>query len=139
MWALPAIHKRVYCLAKMTLCYDVARIPAFCQSIKPHLKRSVDTFIVRQTYCFSRPVKGVSSFFLPQGCWPISYCLETIFNFLKMYYINFYIHCNLYFISPLPVFTPEGTIGLPSVRPSVCQSVCPSVCLSAKNLDPFIT
>jgi len=31
------------------------------------------------------------------------------------------------FISPLPVFTPEGTIGLPSVRPSVRPSVCPSV------------
>ena len=30
-------------------------------------------------------------------------------------------------ISPLPVFTPEGTIGLPSVRPSVRQSVRPSV------------
>ena len=33
-------------------------------------------------------------------------------------------------ISPLPVFTPEGTIGLPSVRPSVCLSVRPSVCQS---------
>ena len=45
------------------------------------------------------------------------------------------IHCIV--ISPLPVFTPEGTIGLPSVHPSVsqsgrqsvrlyfCQSVCP--------------
>jgi len=35
-------------------------------------------------------------------------------------------------ISLLPVFTPDGTIGLPSVRPSVrlsvCQSVSPSVC-----------
>jgi len=50
-------------------------------------------------------------------------------------------------ISPLPVFTPEGTIGLPSVRPSVrlsvrqsvSLSVCLSVCLSAINLDPLIT
>jgi len=44
-------------------------------------------------------------------------------------------------ISPLLVFTPEGTIGLPSVRPSlfVCLSVSPSVSLSAKNLDPLIT
>ena len=32
-------------------------------------------------------------------------------------------------ISPLLVFTPEGTIGLPCVRPSA---------LSAKNLDPLI-
>ena len=30
-------------------------------------------------------------------------------------------------ISPLPVFTPEGTIGLPSVRLSVRLSVCQSV------------
>ena len=30
-------------------------------------------------------------------------------------------------VSPLPVFTPEGTIGLPSVRPSVRLSVSPSV------------
>ena len=46
-------------------------------------------------------------------------------------------------ISPLPVFTPEGTIGLPSVRPSVSQSVRQSVSQSvrqfAKNLDPSIT
>jgi len=33
-------------------------------------------------------------------------------------------------ISPLPVFTLEGTIGLSSVRPSVCLSVRPSVCQS---------
>ena len=33
-------------------------------------------------------------------------------------------------ISPLPVFTPEGTIGLPSVRPSVSLSVSLSVRLS---------
>jgi len=37
-------------------------------------------------------------------------------------------------ISPLPVFTPVGTIGLQSVRPSVSLSVR----LSAKNLDPLI-
>jgi len=43
------------------------------------------------------------------------------------------------FIIPLPVFTPEGTIGLPSVRQSVSLSVRQSVCLSAKILDPFIT
>jgi len=42
---------------------------------------------------------------------------------------------ELVLISPLPVFTPEGTIGLPSVSQSVCQSVS----LSAKNLDPLIT
>ena len=30
-------------------------------------------------------------------------------------------------VSPLPVFTPEGTIGLPAVRPSVRLSVSPSV------------
>jgi len=43
---------------------------------------------------------------------------------------------NTMLVSPLPVFTPEGTIGLPSVRPSVrpsvsqsvSQSVSPSVC-----------
>ena len=36
--------------------------------------------------------------------------------------------CNWKVISPLPVFTPEGTIGLPSVRSSVRPSVRPSVC-----------
>ena len=36
--------------------------------------------------------------------------------------INIFIHI---IISPLPVWTPEGTIGLPSVRPSVSPSVCP--------------
>ena len=36
-------------------------------------------------------------------------------------------------ISPLPVFTPEETIGLPSVRPSVRQSVSLSVCLSVRQ------
>jgi len=35
-------------------------------------------------------------------------------------------------VSPLPVFTPEGTIGLPSSRPSVCLSVRPSVSLSVR-------
>ena len=38
-------------------------------------------------------------------------------------------------VDPLPMFTPEEAIGLPSVRPSVC----PSVRLSAKNMDPLIT
>ena len=41
-----------------------------------------------------------------------------------------YEFCTKSLVSPLPVFTPEGTIGLPSVRPSVCPSVRPSVCLS---------
>jgi len=41
-----------------------------------------------------------------------------------------------FIISPLPVFTPEGTIGLPSVHqsnsPSVSQSVCQFVCRSIR-------
>jgi len=41
-------------------------------------------------------------------------------------------------ISPLPVFTPEGTIGLPSVRPSVRQSVSQSVRQSVCPLKIWI-
>jgi len=47
----------------------------------------------------------------------------------KIFLQNGELHYSL--ISSLPVFTPDGTIGLPSVRPSVR--------LSAKNLDNFKT
>ena len=48
--------------------------------------------------------------------------------------VSISIQCiNITFISPLPVFTPEGTIGLPSVRPSVRPSVSQSVCLSVRS------
>ena len=54
--------------------------------------------------------------------------------------------CTIFYlpqiVSPLPVFTPEGTIGLPFVRPSVCPSVslsvCQSVCLSVCPLKIWI-
>jgi len=42
-------------------------------------------------------------------------------------------------ISPLPVFTPEGTIGLPSVCQSVSLSVCLSVRLKSGSFDNLIT
>ena len=52
---------------------------------------------------------------------------------------DFYIRVSKCLVSPIPVFTQEGTIGLPSVPPSVSLSVCNSVSLSvrlsAKNLD----
>ena len=37
----------------------------------------------------------------------------------------------------MSLVTPEGTIGLPSVRPSVNLSVCNSVSLSAKTSGSF--
>jgi len=43
------------------------------------------------------------------------------------------------FISPLPVFTPEGTIGLPSVRPSVSLSVSLSVRKKSGSFDNLKT
>ena len=62
-------------------------------------------------------------------------------HFVPSKHGKYFLHLTV--ISPLPVFTPEGTIGLPSVRlsvrPSVSLSVCLSVCLSAENLDPLIT
>ena len=60
-----------------------------------------------------------------------------------LYFELFHLVDVFQIISPLPVFTPEGTIGLPSVRQSVSRSVSlsvrQSVSLSAKNLDPLIT
>ena len=37
----------------------------------------------------------------------------------------FPVNICFFVFSPLPVVTPEGTIGFPSVRPSVCQSASP--------------
>jgi len=49
-------------------------------------------------------------------------------------------HSEMVVISPLPVFTPEGTIGLPSVRPSVSLSVRPSACpLKSGSFDNLKT
>ena len=74
--------------------------------------------------------------------------IDTSFSwsFLYMLFHIYIIHVLLAelmnIISPLPVFTPEGTIGLPSVRPSVCPSVslsvCQSVCLSVCPLKIWI-
>jgi len=55
------------------------------------------------------------------------------------------LHCGhiesscIMLVSPLPVFTPEGTIGLPSVRPSVSLSVCLSVRLKSGSFDNLKT
>jgi len=43
----PAVHKRFNLLiGPNDGCYDVTLFPAFCWRIGPHLKRSVDTFIM---------------------------------------------------------------------------------------------
>jgi len=76
------------------------------------------------TYTYSSSVGDAVNFTL---------LVEGISNDYIMLYVVVFV---VVVFSPLPVFTPEGTIGLPSLRQS---AVCQSVCLSAKNLDPLIT